>query len=112
VEYAPRYNFRTGLNIKWKIVAFSAQISHSAEVFASADNTLEPSANATDGLIPAYTVADLNFCITPFEHFELKAGINNVADVRYFTRRAGGYPGPGILPADARNFWISVGYSF
>ena len=92
--------------------AFSAQISHSAEVFASADNSVEPSATATDGLIPAYTVADLNFCITPFEHFELKAGINNVSDVRYFTRRAGGYPGPGILPADARNFWISVGYSF
>lgn len=112
VEYAPRYNFRTGLNIKWKIVAISAQISHSAEVFASADNTLEPSANATDGLIPAYTVADLNFGITPFEHFELKAGINNVADARYFTRRAGGYPGPGILPAEARNLWVSVGYSF
>lgn len=112
VEYAPRYNFRTGLNLKWKIIAFSAQISHSAEVFASADNTVEASANGTDGLIPAYTVADINLSIAPFEHFELKAGINNVTDVRYFTRRTGGYPGPGVLPAEARNIWISVGYSF
>jgi Fe(3+) dicitrate transport protein len=112
VEYAPRYNFRAGLSMKWKMIAFSAQISHSAEVFASADNTVEASANGTDGLIPAYTVADINFSIAPFEHFELKAGINNVTDVRYFTRRAGGYPGPGVLPAEARNFWISAGYSF
>jgi Fe(3+) dicitrate transport protein len=112
VEYAPRYNFRTGLNLKWKMLAFSAQVSHSAEVFASADNTVEPSSNGNDGLIPAYTVADLNLSITPFEHFEVKAGVNNVGDVRYFTRRSGGYPGPGLLPADIRNFWLSVGYSF
>lgn len=112
VEYAPRYTFRSGLNIKWKFVAVSAQISHSAAVFASADNTVEPSVTATDGLIPAYTVADLTISITPCAHFELKAGVNNIADVRYFTRRAGGYPGPGILPAEARNMWLSVGYSF
>jgi Fe(3+) dicitrate transport protein len=39
----------------------------------------------------------------------IKAGINNMADVRYFTRRAGGYPGPGALPADGRNFFVSIG---
>jgi Fe(3+) dicitrate transport protein len=40
---------------------------------------------------------------------QLKAGINNVLDERYFTRRAGGYPGPGALPADGRSLFISIG---
>ena len=112
VEYAPRYNFRTGLNVKWKKIVFSTQLSHSAEVFSSADNTVEASSNGTDGLIPAYTVADINLSFTPFKHFDVKTGINNVTDARYFTRRSGGYPGPGVLPAEARNFWVSIGYSF
>lgn len=38
-----------------------------------------------------------------------KAGINNLTDASYFTRRAGGYPGPGALPADGRTFFISLG---
>ena len=42
----------------------------------------------------------------------IKAGINNFNDTRYFTRRAGGYPGPGALPADGRNFFISIGAKF
>ncbi len=39
-------------------------------------------------------------------------GINNLTDERYFTRRAGGYPGPGILPADGRTFYVSAGIKF
>jgi Fe(3+) dicitrate transport protein len=39
----------------------------------------------------------------------LKAGIKNLFDERYFTRRAGGYPRPGALPADGRTFFVSVG---
>jgi Fe(3+) dicitrate transport protein len=39
----------------------------------------------------------------------LKAGINNLLNETYFTRRAGGYPGPGALPADGRTFFVSVG---
>jgi Fe(3+) dicitrate transport protein len=32
-----------------------------------------------------------------------------VLSEKYFTRRAGGYPGPGIMPAEPRNFFITVG---
>ncbi len=31
---------------------------------------------------------------------------------KYFTRRAGGYPGPGALPADGRTFFITVAAKF
>ncbi|CCH57648.1 iron complex outermembrane recepter protein (plasmid) [Fibrisoma limi BUZ 3] len=39
----------------------------------------------------------------------LKGGINNLTDERYFTRRAGCYSGPGILPTDARYFYVTAG---
>jgi Fe(3+) dicitrate transport protein len=44
--------------------------------------------------------------------FNIRAGVNNLGDVAYFTRRAGGYPGPGILPADGRGFFLSFGAKF
>jgi Fe(3+) dicitrate transport protein len=36
-------------------------------------------------------------------------GINNVFDTHYATRRSGGYPGPGLLPGQARSFFATVG---
>ena len=33
----------------------------------------------------------------------------NLLDKNYATRRAGGYPGPGILPGEGRTFYISLG---
>jgi Fe(3+) dicitrate transport protein len=111
VEYAPEWILRSGLNFKWHSFELGGQISHTSEVFASADNNSESSANGNDGKVPAYTVADVNLSYT-VKQFVIKAGINNLFNERYFTRRAGGYPGPGILPAEARNAWISLGFSF
>jgi Fe(3+) dicitrate transport protein len=36
------------------------------------------------------------------EWLRAEVNVNNLFDRRYFTRRAGGYPGPGIIPADGR----------
>jgi len=38
----------------------------------------------------------------------LYTGVNNLANRKYFTRRADGYPGPGIIPADRRGFYVTV----
>jgi Fe(3+) dicitrate transport protein len=39
----------------------------------------------------------------------LEGGVNNLLDARYFTRRAEGYPGPGILPSDGRSAYLTFG---
>ena len=39
-------------------------------------------------------------------------GVNNITDKKYATRRAGGYPGPGILPGNGRTIFVSIGASF
>ena len=38
----------------------------------------------------------------------MEVGINNLLNELYFTRRATGYPGPGIIPSDKRNCYLSL----
>ena len=42
----------------------------------------------------------------------LESGINNMLNSHYFTRRATGYPGPGIIPSPPRNTYITLQYKF
>ncbi|HWJ25510.1 MAG TPA: hypothetical protein VNS32_03150, partial [Flavisolibacter sp.] len=59
------------------------------------------------GYIPAYTVLDLSASYR-IKKFAIKAGINNIADKAYFTRRTDEYPGPGIIPSIGRSAYIGV----
>jgi Fe(3+) dicitrate transport protein len=68
-----------------------------------------PTANGQVGLIPDYTVADITATYKFTKAFNIKTGINNLSNENYFTRRSGGYPGPGILPSDGRTFFVSFG---
>jgi Fe(3+) dicitrate transport protein len=112
VENAPAHILRTGLSYWYKGFGATAQYSHTAQAFADANNTETASANGQNGLIPAYNLLDLTFSYRFKKQYHLKAGINNVTDTRYFTRRAGGFPGPGALPADGRTWFVSVGGNF
>lgn len=109
VENAPKNIFRGGITAGYKSFLITGQLSRVGETFSDANNTLAPTANAQNGLIPAYTVTDLTATYKFLKGLILKTGINNLTNERYFTRRAGGYPGPGALPADGRTFFISVG---
>ena len=109
VENAPSNIFRGGVTTSYKKLMFTAQVSTVGETFSDANNTVKSTANAQNGLIPSYTVTDLTATYKIGPKLNIKTGINNLGDVRYFTRRAGGYPGPGALPADGRNFFFSIG---
>lgn len=108
VENAPEHILRSGITYFYKGFSLVGQVSYVSEAFADANNTAKPNATATAGLIPAYTIADVAATYR-ISNYTFKAGVNNVADAKYFTRRAGGYPGPGLMPSDARNFFVSFG---
>lgn len=108
VENAPANILRSGLTYSFKGLSVTAQVSYVDKSFADANNTITPTANAQNGLIPSYAVSDLTASYRVNKNLIIKTGINNVTDEKYFTRRAGGYPGPGALPADGRNFFISL----
>ncbi len=109
VENAPKNIFRGGLTLGYKELLFTTQISSVGATYSDANNTEIPTANAQNGLIPSYNITDITAGYKLIKGIKVKAGVNNVFDKRYFTRRAGGYPGPGALPADGRTFFISVG---
>jgi Fe(3+) dicitrate transport protein len=112
VENAPRKINRFGVTYSKKGFSATWQMSDIGKAYADASNTEIPNAAATTGVIPAYQVQDLSANFKFLKHYNLKAGVNNLTDERYFTRRAGGYPGPGILPADGRTFYVSAGVKF
>lgn len=112
VENAPENIFRGGVSVGAKGFLLTGQVSFVDETYSDANNTLTSSANGQTGLIPAYTVTDLTASYKFAKNLNVKAGVNNLLDERYFTRRAGGYPGPGVLPADGRTFFVSLGAKF
>ncbi|MCS5662678.1 MAG: TonB-dependent receptor [Flavobacteriales bacterium] len=107
VELNPDLNVKCGLQYQYKNFTTSVLYSHTSSQFSDAQNTVTPTPNALFGEIPAYSVIDLS---TKYEkgRFVLEAGINNLLDESYFTRRATGYPGPGIIPSDQRNCYLSL----
>jgi Fe(3+) dicitrate transport protein len=108
VENAPQNIFRGGVTFGYKELLFTTQLSSVSATFSDANNTETPTANAQNGIIPSYTVTDITAAYKLVKGIKIKAGVNNVFDKTYFTRRAGGYPGPGALPADGRTFFVSV----
>jgi Fe(3+) dicitrate transport protein len=112
VENAPADIHRFGATYAKKGFSMTWQLSSIGQTYADAANTRVANAAATTGLIPSYQVQDLSASFKFLKNYNVKAGINNLTDEHYFTRRSGGYPGPGILPADGRIFYISGGIKF
>lgn len=110
VEYAPENILRTGLSYLVKGVTVMVQYSFTDQVFTDANNTLEPTSNAQNGLVPSYSILDATVGYRHKSGLSLKAGVNNMLNETYFTRRAAGYPGPGILPGDGRTYFATLGF--
>jgi Fe(3+) dicitrate transport protein len=106
VEYVPNMMLRAGLNYKWKNLKTTYQLSYLGEQFSDATNSIF-NPNALTGIVPAYLVMDFS-AEYQFKRFKCSAGANNFLDERYFTRRAESYPGPGIIPATIRSFYVSL----
>uniref|UniRef100_UPI0040477C32 TonB-dependent receptor domain-containing protein n=1 Tax=Algoriphagus sp. TaxID=1872435 RepID=UPI0040477C32 len=112
VENAPRKINRFGATYSYNRFSMTWQLSDIGEAYSDASNTVAPNVAATVGLIPAYRVQDLSASWNFWKQHSIKAGVNNLTDARYFTRRAGGYPGPGIMPADGRTFYLTAALKF
>ncbi len=112
VENAPQYIHRFGANYYLKGFAASFQLSSVGNVFTDAANTELPNATATTGKLSAYQLMDVSLSYRFLEKYNVKVGVNNLGNEEYATRRAGGYPGPGILPGNGRNTYVSFGASF
>ncbi|MDZ4822462.1 MAG: TonB-dependent receptor [Flavobacteriales bacterium] len=107
VESAPRFIHRFGATYALKKFSATFQFNKVGDAFSDAANTIEATSNGQAGLISAYTAMDFAAAYSFSQVYSVKAGVNNLGDERYFTRRAGGYPGPGLLPANGRTWFMS-----
>lgn len=112
VENAPRYIHNFGLTWSYKNFSSTLQNRRTGFVYSDANNTEEPTPNGVTGKLEGYSVYDLSMEYCFLEKFNLRGGVNNLDNTIYATRRAGGYPGPGILPNEARTFYLSIGAKF
>ena len=110
-EYAPKTIERFGITYALKGFSTTFLFSNTAKSFSDANNTSTISADAEVGVIPSYTVMDWAASLK-IKNYNIKAGVNNLADAHYFTFRTIEYPGPGIIPSIGRTFYIGFGARF
>jgi len=111
LENAPQYINRFGATYYLKGFSATFQLNSIGDVFTDAANTETPNAAGTIGKLSGYEIMDASLSYRFMERYNLKAGVNNITDEKYATRRAGGYPGPGIMPGNGRTIFVSIGAS-
>jgi len=114
VEFVPLFNIKTGTSVGYKNFVSSLQFTYVSSQFSDANNNeIDKSINSSGvfGEIPSYYVMDFSAAYK-WKRFKLEAGVNNVTDNLYFTRRATGYPGPGIIPSEPRVFYATLEFVF
>ncbi|HTF19477.1 MAG TPA: TonB-dependent receptor [Chryseolinea sp.] len=108
VEFVPDLNLKCGARLGYRNFKASFQYTYLSDQFSDATNAIDGGVSAVVGIIPAYAIMDFSASYQFNKYFRLEGTVNNVANQMYFTRRATGYPGPGILPSDGRGFYITA----
>lgn len=109
VESVPRWNTRQGLDLLYKGFSATLLYSYTSATYSDALNTIIPPATGAKGYTPGYGIFDINASLRTSSPFFFRAGVNNLFNKSYFTKRPTFYPGPGIWPSDGRNFYITIG---
>ncbi|PSL45707.1 Fe(3+) dicitrate transport protein [Chitinophaga niastensis] len=110
VEAAVKYINRVGVIYNNTHFSATFQMNNVGDAYGDATNA-KFSTDPVAGYIPAYTVYDVS-ATYKFGRYACKAGINNLSNKAYFTRRTDEYPGPGIIPSDGRSFYVGISGRF
>jgi len=108
VENAPDWINKTGIRFQHRAFSTSLQYSYSSKSYSDALNTISNPTGVV-GILPAWHVFDWLADYRFGRIYHVSGGINNLTNASYFNRRINMYPGPGILPADGRTFYVSFG---
>ena len=106
VEFVPNINLKTGIKYGFKNFLSNIQLTYLSNQFTDSSNATKGNMSGIIGEIPEYLLLDLSFSFK-YKKVKAEAGINNLLNEDYFTRRATGYPGPGIIPSPPRNIYFT-----
>ncbi|WP_417444220.1 TonB-dependent receptor domain-containing protein [Joostella sp.] len=113
VEFVPHVNLKTGIKFGYKNFQGNLQYTYLSSQYTDATNAPRDfsSSSGIIGEIPSYDILDLSLAYT-FRKWKIETGVNNLLDNSYFTRRATGYPGPGILPAEPITWYTTLQFKW
>ena len=111
VEFVPDHNLKTGIKYGFKNLSINFQYLYMSSQFTDSSNAINGNLSGVIGEIPSYQIADLALSLK-LKKISYEIGINNLLNEKYFTRRATGYPGPGIIPSAPRNYYLTLQYIF
>jgi len=109
LEAVPTWITRNGLEFMYRGLSATVLYSYTSGTYSDALNTRIPSSNGARGYTPEYGIWDLNLGVQTNSVISIRAGVNNLFNKSYFTKRPSFYPGPGIWPADGRNLYVTIG---
>ena len=104
VEFVPNINIKSGVKFGFNDLLSNIQFSYLSSQFTDASNAIESNLSGVIGEIPEYYILDFSSSYS-YKKYKFEFGINNVLNYKYFTRRATGYPGPGIIPSSGMNLY-------
>jgi len=111
VEFIPAINVKTGLRGGYQNFLLSIQYSYLSEQYTDVENSqvapIGDSRNGIIGPVPSYGVIDVSTSYR-WKMWKVETGLNNLLNKSYYTRRATGYPGPGIIPSDPRSWYVTI----
>lgn len=110
VEAVPDWIIRTGFDVLYKGFSCTLLYNYTSSSYSDALNTLIAPPSGARGFTPSYGIWDLNASLKIGMLFSIRAGVNNIFNKPYFTKRPTFYPGPGIWPSDGRNAYITIGF--
>ncbi len=113
VEFIPFINLKTGLQLGYRDFLSTVQFGYVSSQFTDVQNSpAAPDGDNRSGIIgeiPSYSIVDFSMSYR-IKNLGLQVGVNNLFNESYFTRRATGYPGPGIIPSEGRSFYATLSY--
>ncbi len=109
VEFVPDHNLKTGIKYGFKNLSINFQYLYMSSQFTDSSNAINGNLSGVIGEIPSYRIADVSFSYKA-KKISYEFGVNNLLNEKYFTRRATGYPGPGIIPSSPRNYYLTLEY--
>ena len=98
---------KTGVKFGYKNLSLNFQYSFVSSQFTDSSNAVTGNLSGVIGQIPSYKIADLSMSYK-LKNISFEAGVNNLLNEKYFTRRATGYPGPGIIPSAPQNSYLTI----
>lgn len=111
VEFVPKHNLKTGIKFGYKNLLLNFQYSYVSKQFTDSSNAIDGNLSGVIGQIPEYGLADLSISYK-IKNVKVETGVNNLFNEKYFTRRATGYPGPGIIPSAPINTYLTLEIKF